>query len=336
MQVSRLFSNQGQRHEDEEAEELCHENRGHQQQNTAMASKYNKLQELNRKLVAKSTNLEYENKALKSENMNIMQQNHDLDFDYRKLSQDYKMLYDGYMALLTDHEGTDAQISALIAEKAKLNERLTAFRQMLVPAAEGQVSDSEIVRKFGTIRSQIMGLVRQNWMIQLKQNIRLSDATKEQADFFGGLECTSTNLYWKHCPYERLQQEVSRLLLNTIFNRRPYFLSADYRGIQSYLAAAEKAIWESVTNLRGMLKKCFGPMFYDYKTDCSQCRRQGRPLGVAQRHDESHGVSEGQRSQPISPSAALNLGFLECARTQKPRCQAESKTEAPEALRRRC
>lgn len=141
-------------------------------------------------------------------------------------------------------EKNDAKtcIDKLRAEKSELTENLNRLRQMLVPASENHISDSEIIQKFTNLRSQIQGLVRQTWNMKLKQEMGFH-ASEAQKRFFGGL-WTGDDVHWK-CPYERLRCAVFTHLDDYIFDSRSYFLKPEFAALDDALGISEKDMWNS-------------------------------------------------------------------------------------------
>lgn len=127
-----------------------------------------------------------------------------------------------------------AQINVANEKNAKLTERMAAFRQMLIPASENQIIDSEIVRRFSRIRSGILALVRQTWKTVIRPGVKSQDMTAEQREFLG-VELT----------YDRLRFIVFSIIHKNVFAARSYFLGNARTDIERSLRKVEDFLFEN-------------------------------------------------------------------------------------------
>lgn len=144
--------------------------------------------------------------------------------------------------VLKERDDAILQVNKLMTEKAQLTENLSNLRQILVPASDNHINDSEIIQTFTKLRSQINTLVRQTWKMEVNRGM-YDHAHPEDAKFFHGL-LRGNDVLWK-CPYERLRFAVFSFLNSFIFRCRSYFLNEACGRLDKNLGAAEEQMWNS-------------------------------------------------------------------------------------------
>lgn len=165
----------------------------------------------------------------------LLQQRDDLTHESQRLETKYKNARQRIVHLeaqIEKNANLAAQINAANEKNAKLTQRMAALRQMLVPASENQVIDSEIVRRFSRIRSGILSLVRQTWKTAIRPDVKDQDMTPDQKELLG-VDLT----------YDRLRSVVFLIIHKDVFGARQYFLGDACKDIERSLRKVEKFLF---------------------------------------------------------------------------------------------
>lgn len=216
--------------------------------NAYLLQKNEELEQQIRGCVRDNEALGFEANQLRHRVNNIEREQNQMIFVKDKLSLENRRLLERNNKLADEMQIMRTQKEQLATDKVELTERLATLRQMLVPVSENQISDTDIVCKFGSLRNQILSLVRQNWEVRLKQDVELSEG---QAHFFRDLANDTGDLLWKLRPYEKLRAAVFVILQAEIFGVYPYLLDEASGHLCSHLESAEAALWRVVRSSGG-------------------------------------------------------------------------------------
>lgn len=132
----------------------------------------------------------------------------------------------------------------LLHERAKneeLKKRMTSLRQMLIPPSEDQVSDTEVMQKFISLRSLIFRLVRTTWAKKLRDGISEKKLSEGQVTF--ARSYLGKDAMWKSL-YHRIRYFIFYQLCMSVLGRRRYGLAKDFREFDRELEAIETYLWE--------------------------------------------------------------------------------------------
>ncbi|KKY30781.1 hypothetical protein UCDDA912_g09284 [Diaporthe ampelina] len=161
----------------------------------------------------------------------LLQQRTNLSLECQKLQATNKLSRQRIIHLETQiakNADLAAQVNAANQKNANLTQRMAALRQMLVPPAENQILDSEIVQRFCRIRSGIISLVRQTWRPVARPTTRSADMTPEQLMFVAN-----------DLTYDRLRSMVFLLIHKEIFHARPYGLGDAHKEFERSVRKVE-------------------------------------------------------------------------------------------------
>lgn len=126
------------------------------------------------------------------------------------------------------------KMSQLEEEVKSLTLTSDQLRQMLVPVAEKQVLDADVVSKFSNLRHSILGFVRQTWTTALKADLDPSQLTENQRGFFDPSRPMS---------YERIRHVIFQGLYGYILQRQAYFLGGDFQDLEKHIKMAESEMY---------------------------------------------------------------------------------------------
>lgn len=191
------------------------------------------LEKENGKAKKKIERLEFDKKSMRHANDKLLQQ----------IKEDEKESEEAEKA----NESLDSQLQALKAEKehyrkvvARLNSQINdlkhdnyRFRQMIVPVSEKQVLDSDVGQKFISLRSSILGLVRQTWRTAIKSNIDLEGLSGYQGDFFRSPLPLS---------YDRIRSTVFKIIHDSVLGSQCYFLGDGFEQLEQDIRIVEKGL----------------------------------------------------------------------------------------------
>lgn len=127
-------------------------------------------------------------------------------------------------------------------KRAELESKTQSLRSMLVPAHERQLSDSEVLAKFISLRSQILKLVKTTWHHSLKSNWTLTEMqTKALRHFLNG------KLDSRYLD-SRVRSEVFSFLQKNILGVRTYALGEKNTVLDYTLGNVENFMWERLSD----------------------------------------------------------------------------------------
>lgn len=126
------------------------------------------------------------------------------------------------------------EIAQLRSQIKVLSEKNDKFRQMLIPVAEKQVLDAEVVQKFTSLRSSILTLVRRTWKLTFPEGFDLRSLSQSQKDIFklGSMD-----------SYDRLRYAVFQFIFHGIIGPRNYFLKDGFEQTEQGLEMAEQELF---------------------------------------------------------------------------------------------
>lgn len=137
------------------------------------------------------------------------------------------------------------------AKNEELKKRMTSLRQMLIPPSEDQVSDTEVIQKFISLRSLIFRLVRTTWAKKFRDDIDERNLSEGQVTF--ARSYIGKDAMWKSL-YHRIRYFIFYQLCMSVLDRRLYGLAKDFRRLDQQLEAIEIYLWEGLPEgERGML-----------------------------------------------------------------------------------
>lgn len=122
-------------------------------------------------------------------------------------------------------------------------ERMASLRQMLVPATEDQVSDTEIMQRFTALRSLVFRLVKGTWSMKFKDKLRDSDVSDNQHSFFAPF--VGGDPKWKTL-HNHLRHFIFNHLCLSALDRRRYFLHENCKWLDEQLETTETNMWDSL------------------------------------------------------------------------------------------
>lgn len=134
-----------------------------------------------------------------------------------------------------EKEADQQKFAQLNSEIMKLQAKNDTLRQMLVPVSEKQVLDGEVVQKFASLRSGIIGLVRQTWVPRLKHGVDVVRLSPTQQDLIA-LAFPIT--------YDRLRCLFFTFVHDNVFESPSYFLGDDFKTLEQLLQRAERILTE--------------------------------------------------------------------------------------------
>ncbi|KAK2596524.1 hypothetical protein N8I77_013411 [Diaporthe amygdali] len=177
------------------------------------------------------------NDALGKQKVDIENENDHLRYQLSTKQQDFEREKENDRKKL-------AQLQQQVRAMTSTNDQL---RQMLVPLSDRQVPDADVVYNFTSLRSSIIGLVRQNWETALRHSVDFKDLSEHQKEFFrAGIPIT----------YDRLRHLVFNLIYYELFAPQRYFLGKHYEKVEENIRRVEKDLYRN--SGEGKLKRFQG------------------------------------------------------------------------------
>lgn len=187
------------------------------------------LEKMAKKSGSKVQLLESQIDLVKRVNAKLQQENQDHVEEIKRSMESCEAMRKIHEAEKQGHLETIAQLNDQIKTLTSTSDQL---RQMLVPVTEKQVSDSDIVSKFTSLRSGIRGLVRQTWKLALKEEFEPRLMAENQRGFFTSFPVS----------YDRLRFLVSDAIRIIIFDSQNYFLGDSFQELERRIQKVEREL----------------------------------------------------------------------------------------------
>lgn len=125
------------------------------------------------------------------------------------------------------------KIRILQDKNTNLHDKNDTLRQMVVPVSEKQVLDADVMQKFTALRASIVGLVRQTWIPELKDDCDSLGLSLLQGDLI------TTDL---PLTYDRLRYMVFFFIHASVFDTQSYFLGHPFENVEQLFRRVEKEL----------------------------------------------------------------------------------------------
>lgn len=155
-------------------------------------------------------------------------------------------------SVTAEYDDIQRQLAQERAKNLDLENKTVHLRSMLIPATESQLSDSEVVAKFTSLRSQILKLVKTAWSRNLVQRRSLSEEQTEVLSPF-----YKNDVSFKYLD-NRLQSVVFSILEERVFGARHYATNPDHAILNANLGRVEALLWHKIS--KGNFEEVTSPL----------------------------------------------------------------------------